>query len=138
MIDLRRLSKEDRVNMLVQNVKLNHVTTNQLGFLGQADEIISDDILVDLFEKIESRIYYITEEPRFEIVENGYATSYSVGTMDISIDDLVNLINITHIKRYIIFYNIKSVRSKYHFRCYFVDDIGDITRIDREDELHIS
>ncbi len=122
MIDIRGLSPSDRVNKLVQNVRMKYNMTNQSGFIGQIEDPIPDDILYRIFEKIESRIYYILDSPAFQINIDNKLRSNVTFTTSTSEYDLVNLIMVDNKDKYFLFYNIKLINGYYQFRHYSIDD----------------
>jgi len=127
MIDIRGLSPSDRVNKLVQNVKTKHNMTNQSGFLGQIEYPIPDNALYKLFERIESRIYYILDSPAFQINIDNKLKSCSTLTTSVSEeDDLVDFIMVNNKEKYFLFYNLILLNGYYQFRHYSIDDTAAI------------
>jgi hypothetical protein len=99
LINLQTLTREERIYELL---KTQTNKSNGFNQLIQSPDDFTNDELLDLFSKIESRTYYISEAPNFEF--NG--SSHHTNTMKFtSVDDIVKYMN-SHPDKYFIYYSI--------------------------------
>jgi len=99
LINLQTLTKEERIFELLKTQTNKSNGFNQ--FIQNPDDF-TNDYLLDLFSKIESRTYYISEAPNFEF--NG--SSHFTDTMKFTdLDDIVNFFTKNPAK-YFIYYSI--------------------------------
>jgi hypothetical protein len=99
LINLQTLTREERIYELLKTQTNKSNGFNQ--FIQNPDDFTNDELL-DLFSKIESRTYYISEAPNFEF--NG--SSHHTNTMKFTnVDDIVKDMN-SHPDKYFIYYSI--------------------------------
>ncbi len=99
LINLQNLTKEERINQLLLTQKNK---SNGFNRFIQNPNDFTNDYLIDLFSKIESRVYYISEAPNFEL--NG--SSHQTGTFNFSnFDDIIKYF-INNPDKYFIYYSI--------------------------------
>jgi len=99
LINLQTLTREERIYELLKTQTNKSNGFNQ--FIQNPDDFTNDELL-DLFSKIESRTYYISEAPNFEF--NG--SSHHTNTMKFAnVDDIVKDMN-SNPDKYFIYYSI--------------------------------
>jgi hypothetical protein len=99
LINLQTLTREERIYELLKTQTNKSNGFNQ--FIQNPDDFTNDELL-DLFSKIESRTYYISEAPNFEF--NG--SSHHTNTMKFTnVDDIVKDMN-SNPDKYFIYYSI--------------------------------
>jgi hypothetical protein len=99
LINLQTLTREERIFELLKTQTNKSNGFNQ--FIQNPDDF-TNDYLLDLFSKIESQTYYISEAPNFEF--NG--SSHFTDTMKFTdLDDIVNFFT-KNPDRYFIYYSI--------------------------------
>ena len=99
LIYLQTLTREERIHELLKTQTNKSNGFNQ--FIQNPDDFTNDELL-DLFSKIESRTYYISESPNFDF--NG--TPYHTETMKFTdVDDIVKFLT-NNPDKYFIYYSI--------------------------------
>jgi hypothetical protein len=99
LINLQTLTREERMYQLVLTQTNKSNGFNQ--FIQNPDDFTNEELL-ELFSKIESRIYYISEAPNFDF--NG--SNYQSETMKFTdVDDIVNSFT-KNPDKYFIYYSI--------------------------------
>ena len=137
LINIRNLSREDKIHRLILEVSKKH---QLIGQYQQPTGTLTDDELYEIFDKIVDDIYEITEMPKFEVLEKIFEDgrhklmSTSISCLSIkceSIDTLATEIKKLTDDKYCIFYNIEKYteygltqKNYYHFRSGFYQDKG--------------
>ena len=99
LINLQTLNREERIYELLKTQTNKSNGFNQ--FIQNPDDFTNDELL-DLFSKIESRTYYISEAPNFEF--NG--STYFTDTMKFTNVDEIFKSLIDNPDKYFIYYSI--------------------------------
>lgn len=139
MEDIQELLKEDRIKKILFDIKQKY------SFINSKDEEIPDNKIIEILEKIEDRIYYISDSPSFNmnIVENGKLISKSFNSSTISgkdTDELIKYFLSNTEERFFIIYNMfetrMSTNTNYLLRGVYIDDpcIKKMNKIDRKIE----
>lgn len=119
--DIRNLSSSDKIQRLILETALRYQMSQQ-SMGGSENDVISDDELFELFRKIEHRVYYTTESPKFTF-EGSNFTCLSMGGKDIS---TISEHILADKYKFYVFYNVykQSGGSSpiYIIRGYFIDD----------------
>lgn len=98
LINLQTLNREERIYQLILTQSNKSKGFNQFS---QNPSDFTNDELLDLFSKIESRVYYISESPNFELNGTSHQT---VSIKFSSFDDIVKYL-INNPDKYIIYYS---------------------------------
>jgi hypothetical protein len=99
LINLQTLTREERIYELLKTQTNKSNGFNQ--FVQNPDDFTNDELL-DFFSKIESRTYYISEAPNFEL--NG--SSHSTDTMKFAnVDEIFKSLS-DNPDKYFIYYSI--------------------------------
>ncbi len=123
MIDIRGLSKSDKIHKTILHISLKN--QNSLGLsapltYSQSFVEMNDNILFDIVNKIHDKVFYLTENSKFSLskFENGnhvYVSHETLTRASNTIDGLIKEV-LNEKNKYIILYNIFTVGDKYHIR----------------------
>lgn len=99
LINLQTLTREERIYELLKTQTNKSNGFNQ--FVQNPDDFTNDELL-DFFSKIESRTYYISEAPNFELNGSSHATDTMKFT---NVDEIFKSLN-DNPDKYFIYYSI--------------------------------
>lgn len=140
MIDIRTLSKEEKLSKIIEDLPTKFNTTSMRNIIFPEKELMQDELNY-FFDNIVDHIGYILEQPNS--IFNG--VRISTGTdVAYSIDDLIKrILVICGEDKSICYYNISidtvttlNNSPRYSFRAFFYDDIGKMKRRERDIKIN--
>lgn len=135
MIDIRGLTPDERIHRLILESALKQ---QQQSMFVSSDTTrnITESESIELFTRIESRVYYILESPRFEYTDiNGETKSMSCLTMKHPDISSISISILSESKKHFAFYNIRvDEHGSFMIRGYFLDDVV-IIRQEKIDQI---
>lgn len=140
MIDIRYLSKEEKLFKIIEDLPGKFSTTSMRNIIFPEKELIQDELNY-FFDTIADHIGYILEQPNsiFNGVKINTGTSVAY-----SIDELIKrILVICGEDKSICYYNISidtvttlNNSPRYSFRAFFYDDIGKMKRKGRDVKIN--
>jgi len=128
MLDIRGKSREERIHKLVLETSLRHSVLGQY----HSPDVMTDEEIYEIFSKIEHRIYYTIDSPKFEmneVIGNKLMTkTMTCGTMMAKDTQGIIDIILMNSDKYFIYYNLWTATPdpfntrQYYIRGVFVDD----------------
>lgn len=138
--DVRNLSDDDKIHSMILSMSLisnivnySPYTPGVLGGTRQSvvnyfddNEQIPDDELYTILKEISDKVYYITDSPTFDYVDNDKkVVPCRVGTLSfLNVEELSRLVSSEDYKnKFLIFYNLTKSQGRYNIRLSAIDDI---------------